>query len=57
MQEYLLYCFDGHRLERCERFKAANDAEAKEEALRRQGGRAAELWCAGRKVAEFHLAH
>jgi hypothetical protein len=57
MQEYLLYCFDGHRLERCERFKAANDAEAKQEALKRQGGRAAELWCAGRKVAEFHLTH
>ena len=55
MREYLLYCFDGHRLDRCERFNAASDAEAEEKALKRHDGRASELWCGGRKVAEFHL--
>lgn len=53
MQDYTLYCFAGHKLAQCDRFEAADDAEAIEEALRRQDGRAAELWCGNRKVDDF----
>ena len=53
MPEYLLYCFEGHKLERCDRFDAADDGEAIEEALRRHDGKAAELWCDTRKVHVF----
>jgi hypothetical protein len=43
MAEYLLYCFDGFKLKRCDRFEAPNDEAAKEEALARHDGKAAEL--------------
>ena len=53
MAQYLLYCFVGHKLERCDRFHAADDAEAIEEAVRHHDGKAAELWCGTRKVDAF----
>jgi hypothetical protein len=53
MAEYLLYCFDGFKLERCDRFKAPNDEAAIEEALVRHGGKAAELWTNNRKIMDF----
>lgn len=53
MTEYLLYCFTGYKLERCDRFDAPDDAKAIEEAIRRQGGNAAELWSDNRKVKDF----
>jgi hypothetical protein len=51
--EYLLYCFDGFKLERCDRFKAPSDDAAVEEAVKRHDGKAAELWCGTRKVTDF----
>ena len=53
MPEYVLYCFQGNKLERCDRFDAADDSEAIEEAVRRHDGKAAELWCGARKVDAF----
>lgn len=53
MREYLLYCLDGYKLDRCERFTAADDRAAIEEALRLRGDEAAELWCGSRKVKVF----
>ncbi len=53
MPEYILYCFAGNRLERCDRFDAGDDAEAIEEAVRRQDGKAAELWAGARKIDTF----
>ena len=50
MPEYVLYCFVGPKLERCDRFDSADDSEAIEEAVRRHDGKAAELWCGARKV-------
>lgn len=55
MPEYVLYCFAGHKLDQCDRFTAADDAEAIEEADRRHDGRAAELWCGNRKVDGFQF--
>jgi hypothetical protein len=55
MAEYLLYCFDRYKLERCERFEAPDDNAAVAEALLRQEGRAAELWSNGRKVKDFAI--
>jgi hypothetical protein len=51
MPKYVLYCMDGSRLVRCERFSTDSDALAIEESLRRQGDEAAELWCGIRKIA------
>ncbi len=53
MHEYLLYCFDGPRLVRCDRFDAPDDATAIEGAIARHDGKAAELWCGSRKVKVF----
>ena len=53
MPQYILYCFAGHKLDQCDRFAAADDAEATDEANRRHDGRAAELWCGTRKVQTF----
>ena len=53
MAEYLLYCFDGYRLERCDRFDAADDQSAIEEAMARHDGKADELWSDNRKIKEF----
>jgi len=53
MPQYLLYCFSGHRLERCDHFNAVDDAAAIEESLERHDGKAAELWCGPRKVKDF----
>ena len=53
MPEYVLYCFAGNKLERCDRFDAGDDAEAIEEALHRYDGRAAELWSGNRKIDTF----
>ena len=53
MSEYTLYCFDGPKLERCDRFNAPDDASAIEGALTRHDGKAAELWQGSRKVTDF----
>ncbi len=53
MAEYLLYCFDGYKLERCDRLDAPDDEAAIEESLTRHGGKAAELWSDNRKVKNF----
>jgi hypothetical protein len=53
MADYVLYCFDGPKLVRCERFAAANHEEAIRESLRRQGSQAAELWCGPDRVRMF----
>ena len=53
MPDYLLYCFEGHKLLRCDRFSAVDDEEAVADALRRHDGKAAELWCGTRKVDDF----
>jgi hypothetical protein len=53
MPEYVLYCFAGNKLERCDRFAAGDDAEAIEEAVRRHDGKAAELWTGARKIYTF----
>ena len=53
MPDYDLYCFSGHKLERCDRISATDDGTAVAEALRRQDGKAAELWCGNRKVTDF----
>ena len=53
MAEYLLYCFHGYKLERCDRFDAPSDAAAIEESLLRYDGKAAELWSDNRKVKDF----
>ena len=53
MPAYLLYCLDGFALVRCDRFDAEGDAQAVEEALRRKGDYAAELWCGSRRVGVF----
>jgi hypothetical protein len=56
MPEYVLYCFAGNKLERCDRFGAGDDAEAIEEAVRRHDGKAAELWTGTRKVDTFEAS-
>jgi hypothetical protein len=56
MPEYVLYCFAGNKLERCDRFNASDDAEAIEEAVRRHDGKAAELWTGARKVDAFEAS-
>ncbi|HEX4736420.1 MAG TPA: hypothetical protein VH331_02545 [Allosphingosinicella sp.] len=53
MADYVLYCLDGQKLVRCERFTAADDDEAVRESLRRQGTQAAELWCGPHRVRMF----
>ena len=53
MADYVLYCLDGTKLVRCERFACPGDEEAIRESLRRQGTQAAELWCGGRRVRMF----
>jgi hypothetical protein len=53
MPEYILYCFASYKLDQCDRFEAVDDSKAKEEALRRHDGRAAELWCGPRKVTNL----
>ena len=53
MPEYVLYCFAGNKLERCDRFAAGDDPEAIEEAVRRHDGKAAELWTGARKIDAF----
>jgi hypothetical protein len=55
MPAYTLYCFQGHKLELCERFTAPDDDAAVADSHRLQAGRAAELWCEDdhRKVREF----
>ena len=44
MSNYLLYCFDGHRLIRCDHFLATDDESAIDHAFEHHGGMAAELW-------------
>jgi hypothetical protein len=51
--EYILYCFDGPKLARCDHFMAESDEAAVTEALLRQGMNSAELWCGSRKVKDF----
>ena len=53
MTEYLLYCFSGQALIRCDVFFAPDDQAAIESAITRHDGAAAELWCGARKVAVF----
>ncbi|HEY1605493.1 MAG TPA: hypothetical protein VGF77_07820 [Allosphingosinicella sp.] len=53
MADYVLYCLDGSKLVRCERFAAANDENAVRESRRRQGSQTAELWCGPKKVRMF----
>ena len=53
MAEYLLFCFDGYKLERCDRFDAPDDDAAIEESLLRYDGKASELWSDNRKVKDF----
>lgn len=53
MADYVLYCLDGPKLVRCERFKAPDDEAAISESGRRQGSNAAELWCGPRRVKMF----
>jgi hypothetical protein len=53
MADYVLYCLDGSKLVRCERFAATNDEDAVRESLRRQGSQAAELWRGPSKVRIF----
>jgi hypothetical protein len=53
MPDYILYCLDGPKLVRCERFSARDDEAAIRESLRRQGSQAAELWCGSRRVRMF----
>jgi hypothetical protein len=53
MPGYVLYCFTGNKLERCDCFEASDDSEAIEEAVRRHGGRAAELWRGAVRIDVF----
>jgi hypothetical protein len=53
MAEYVLYCLDGPKLVRCERFQAESDEAAIAEALRRQGSNAAELWRGPERLKVF----
>jgi hypothetical protein len=53
MAEYLLYCFDGFKLERCDRFEAPDDETAIAQAIARHSGKAAELWSNGRRMTNF----
>jgi hypothetical protein len=53
MPAYILYCFAGDKIDQCDRFKAADDAQAIEEANRRHDGRAAELWRGNYKIEAF----
>ncbi|HEX5182699.1 MAG TPA: hypothetical protein VFW19_06045 [Allosphingosinicella sp.] len=53
MADYVLYCLDGSKLVRCERFAAASDEAAVRESLWRQGSQAAELWRGPKKVRTF----
>jgi hypothetical protein len=53
MADYVLYCLDGPKLVRCERFTAADDEAAIRESLRRQGSQAAELWRGPHRVRMF----
>jgi hypothetical protein len=53
MSDYVLYCLDGQKLVRCERFKAVDDEAAVKESHRRQGSQAAELWCGPHRVRTF----
>jgi hypothetical protein len=53
MKEYILYCFEGSKLLRCDSFSAPDDHAAIEEAIARHDGAAAELWRGSRKVKVF----
>lgn len=53
MADYVLYCLDGPKLVRCERFNAPDDEAAIAESLRLRGSNAAELWCGPRRVKMF----
>jgi hypothetical protein len=53
MPGYVLYCLDGSKLVRCERFRASDDEAALREAHRRRGSQAAELWCGAHRVRTF----
>jgi hypothetical protein len=53
MAAYILYCMDGPKLERCERFDADSDEDGIAEAVRLRGKSAAELWCGSRRVRVF----
>jgi hypothetical protein len=53
MAEYTLYCLDGFKLIRCERYNAESDSAAIDEALRRQDSLAVELWTGARKVKQL----
>jgi hypothetical protein len=57
MANYVLYCLDGSKLVRCERFRAETDNVAIAEAVRRQGSSTAELWSGSRKVTILWPAH
>ena len=54
MTEYLLYCFDGPRLVKCDTFLAPDDDAAVEGAEACRDGRAAELWSGSRKIMTFN---
>jgi hypothetical protein len=53
MAEYILYCFEGTGIVRCESLTADSDEAAITESLRLQGSHAAELWCGARRVMTF----
>jgi hypothetical protein len=53
MPSYVLYCLQGSKLARCDRFEAADDSAAIEETKRRRGSYKAELWCEARRVKQF----
>ena len=53
MASYVLYCLDGIRLVRDERFEADDDASAIHRSKLFQRDNAAELWCEGRRVKVF----
>ncbi len=57
MPEYLLYCFEGQKLVRCDTFHAPDDESAIEGALTRHDGAAAELWSGSRKVKVFEKSN
>ncbi len=53
MPEYLLYCFRGSKLIKCDNFFAPDDDAAIEGAITRHDGAAAELWRGSYKVKVF----
>ena len=53
MAAYVLYCLDGIKLVRCERFTDDGDEAAIKRSILLQGSDAAELWCGGRRVKVF----